>query len=163
MDKRIRKDRIGETNTNKYGSNMTIIEYNTISNIIVEFKNKFQKKTSYKQFLKGYVSNPYDKSYYIHHYKNLYRPIDYSFPNNCSGLIIEEVNNSAISIPGCTITGSVDQLDLSRAYNEKLERNIETYKYGIEMADKWHTYSKEEINKKYKAQIEEVKSVILEN
>lgn len=64
MDKRTKINRVGETNFNKYDSKMTIVEYISYSNIIVEFENKFKTKASYKQFLKGYISNPYDKSLY---------------------------------------------------------------------------------------------------
>ena len=59
-------NRLGEINTNRFGKIMKIIEYNKAIDIVVEFqdKYKYKKKTSYKKFKDGEVSNPYDKSFY---------------------------------------------------------------------------------------------------
>jgi len=64
MDSRIRLDRIGEVNLNKYGNEMKIIEYVNNTNIVVEFKDGYKNQVWYSQFLEGYVSNPYDRSCY---------------------------------------------------------------------------------------------------
>lgn len=56
-------NRIGETNINTYGSKMEIIDYNGASDIIVEFiNNHYIIRTTYDQFNKGTIKNPYDKS-----------------------------------------------------------------------------------------------------
>ena len=59
-------NRLGEINTNRFGTIMKIIEYNKAINIVVEFKDKYKykKKTKKKKFKDGEVSNPYDKSFY---------------------------------------------------------------------------------------------------
>ena len=54
--------RIGEVNKNTFGSRMTIIEYITNKSVIVKFDNEFSTRCSYKQFTKGEVRNPYDKT-----------------------------------------------------------------------------------------------------
>ena len=64
MDYRTRIDRIGKTNTNKYGSKMTIVEYNNANNIVVKFEDGHTVNSAYKEFKKGIVSNPYDKTVY---------------------------------------------------------------------------------------------------
>jgi hypothetical protein len=58
--------RIGERNINRYGTEMVIIIYNHARDIYVQFQDehKFIKHTSYYQFKKGGVSNPYDKTVY---------------------------------------------------------------------------------------------------
>lgn len=57
-------NRNGETNVNKYGSFMTIIEYKNANSILVEFKNGYKVHTTYSNFKIGQVRNPYDKSVY---------------------------------------------------------------------------------------------------
>lgn len=66
-DKIINREKyIGETNTNSFGTIMKIIKYNKHSDIIVEFQDehKFKKKTTYGNFKKGQIKNPYDKTIY---------------------------------------------------------------------------------------------------
>ena len=55
-------ERIGETNYNKYGSKMTIIEYKDVHNLVVEFENGYKIKAQYTQFKKGNIISPYDKT-----------------------------------------------------------------------------------------------------
>ncbi|UGO50602.1 HNH endonuclease [Bacillus phage vB_BanS_Sophrita] len=55
-------DRTGESNTNNYGSKMTIIKYDGANDIIVEFENGYRKQTSYNSFKEGVVKTPYDKT-----------------------------------------------------------------------------------------------------
>lgn len=64
--KEIKQNRVGETNYNKQGSLMKIIEYNTNKKIIVEFQDKYHARvnTRYAFFIDGSVRNPYDKSVY---------------------------------------------------------------------------------------------------
>ena len=58
--------RLGETNTNKYGTVMKIIEYNKNSDIVVEFQDEHKAKvhTTYTNFTRSQVRNPYDKTVY---------------------------------------------------------------------------------------------------
>lgn len=60
------KERLYEELYNNDGDLMKIVEYNSATNIIVEFQDefKFHKKTSYSNFKKGTVRNPYHKTVY---------------------------------------------------------------------------------------------------
>lgn len=58
------KDRTNESNYNKYGSKMTIINYKSYRDIIVQFQNGYKKHSSYGEFKNGSISSPYDKTYY---------------------------------------------------------------------------------------------------
>lgn len=64
--KDLKNERIGEISKNKYGTKMKIIEYTNNKNIIVEFMDEYkcQKKTSYRAFKNGEVSNLYDRTIY---------------------------------------------------------------------------------------------------
>lgn len=59
-------EKLGETNTNKYGTEMKIVQYNSYSDIIVEFQDKYKAKihTTYGNFIRHCVRNPYDKTVY---------------------------------------------------------------------------------------------------
>ena len=71
----------------------------------------------------------------IHHFRELYRPVDWAFPNNCSGLNIVEEEAPT----GTSITANVRDLDLSRG-RVKLDapRTEETYRYALKRAIEWH-------------------------
>lgn len=53
--------RLGETNINYQGCEMTIIKYVNANNITVEFKDKYRYKkiSAYKEFKLGKIKNPY--------------------------------------------------------------------------------------------------------
>ena len=57
---------IGEINTNSYGTPMVIVEYKNTRNTVVEFQDeyKYRMKVTYDRFVKGNISNPYDKTMY---------------------------------------------------------------------------------------------------
>ena len=59
-------NRIGLTYLNNKGELMTIVEYNNSSDIIVEFNDHMKTKvsTTFNNFKKGEVNNPYRPSYY---------------------------------------------------------------------------------------------------
>lgn len=57
-----KSQRLEETNYNKRGSKMTIIEYYSNNDIIVEFDNSYKKKCTYNQFKTGSLTSPYDKT-----------------------------------------------------------------------------------------------------
>ena len=61
-----RFDRLGETRVSNEGYEMVIVKSEGDRNIYVEFQDdyKFIKKTSYKHFREGAVSNPYHNSVY---------------------------------------------------------------------------------------------------
>jgi len=75
----------------------------------------------------------------VYHYKELYRPIDNSFPNNVAGLHISEVNNEDIQKSGLsiTITGNLKDLNLSQALT-KSTRTKETIIKSFELCKEWH-------------------------
>jgi hypothetical protein len=57
-------DRVGEENYNNAGTLMKIIEYKNCDNVLVEFQDehKIKKSVKYKNFKKGNIKNPYDKT-----------------------------------------------------------------------------------------------------
>lgn len=59
-------DRTGEENYNNFGALMKIAEYTCCDDIWVEFQDKYKEKvhTTYQNFKKGNVKNPYDKTVY---------------------------------------------------------------------------------------------------
>lgn len=57
-------DRTGEQKLNKWGSLMTILEYNNTKDITVEFENGYKVYAQYNNFLKGNIKSPYDKTIY---------------------------------------------------------------------------------------------------
>ncbi|UGO46092.1 HNH endonuclease [Bacillus phage vB_BanS_Chewbecca] len=56
------KNRLGEINYNECKSKMTIVEYNSHEDIVVEFENGFRVKTKYRYFKRGKVKSVYDKT-----------------------------------------------------------------------------------------------------
>ena len=70
----------------------------------------------------------------IYHYLDLYRPIDYAFPNNVTGLIINEFKDY---YNGMTITGNLNELDLSKAKTNR-NRSKSQILNDLELCRKWH-------------------------
>lgn len=58
--------RLGERNKNSYGTEMVIVEYNKCNDIVVEFQDDHKAKihTTYTNFKRSQVRNPYDKTVY---------------------------------------------------------------------------------------------------
>lgn len=58
--------RLGERNKNSYGTEMIIVEYNKCNDIVVEFQDEHKAKihTTYTNFKRSQVRNPYDKTVY---------------------------------------------------------------------------------------------------
>lgn len=58
------ENRIGEVRRNNFGTLMKIIDYRNCDNIVVEFQDRYkcQKNTTYVNFRRGQVKNPYDKT-----------------------------------------------------------------------------------------------------
>ena len=90
----------------------------------------------------------------VYHYKDLYRPIDYDFPNNVLGLVITEFNR-----PDLEIIGSLTDIDLSCA-KTKHHRSQETVLKSIALCKKWHSYNNELLSQKYHVLFEEVDKCI---
>lgn len=81
----------------------------------------------------------------IHHYLGLYMPFDRRCPCNVSGLDISESDGPY----GCTITSSIDDLDLSIA-KTNLNKTKESIFDSLDKCRKWHTYSfNKKLQKKY--------------
>ena len=62
--KRDYSEHIGEQNINKNGTTMKIIKFNKADDITIEFQDehKYTKNTTYNNFVKGVIKNPYDKT-----------------------------------------------------------------------------------------------------
>lgn len=61
-----KKERLGMEKLNKQGCLMKIVEYNKTADIVVEFqdKRKLKVKTTYNEFVKGSIKNPYYPTIY---------------------------------------------------------------------------------------------------
>ena len=60
------KNRLGEVRKNSYGTEMIIVEYNGYENTVVEFQDEHRARvhTTYGNFIRSQVRNPYDKTVY---------------------------------------------------------------------------------------------------
>lgn len=68
----IRQNRIGEVNTNTFGSLMEIIDYKDANNITVKSDNGYiLKEVQYGNFKRGKMRTPYDRSLFGHGYIGL--------------------------------------------------------------------------------------------
>lgn len=56
-------ERVGKINYNKYGSEITIVEYYSFKDIDVQFEDGYiEKGRRYDEFIRGSIISPYDKS-----------------------------------------------------------------------------------------------------
>ena len=89
-------ERLGMENINNYGDLMKIIEYNSSSNIIVEFQDKWKRttKSKWKDFKNGSIRNPHDYervgSENINYQRILMKCVYYK---NAANIIIEFQDN----------------------------------------------------------------------
>jgi hypothetical protein len=113
-------NREGETIRNKYGSNMTIVEYINTQDITVKFDNGQILKSNYSNFKKGTIKSLYDKSIcnigYIGEGK-------YQCWNN--------KNKTKPYICWCSM--------FTRCYNENQRYMNPTYK-DCTVAEEWHNF-----------------------
>lgn len=116
--RKIKNYRLGETTYSKYGSKMTIIEYNNCDDIVVEFDNGYKVKARYSQFKLKNIKSLYDK-------------ITYGVGFIGEGDYKIWINNK-LTIQYVTWR---DMLD--RCYNEKRQSKFPTY-IGCSVCDKWH-------------------------
>jgi len=114
------KERIGEVNYNTKGSKMKILDYKTSKNVTVIFENGYISQGDYKEFKKGDIKSPYDKSLYNTGYLGEGKYI-------CS-------KNSKFS--NQYIYWS---LMIKRCYSEVLHKKRPTY-IGCTVCDEWHNF-----------------------
>lgn len=118
--KEIAFERLGETRINTMGSKMTIIDYKNCDNITVEFENGYITKTIYRNFVKGSVRNPYDKTIY---------------GVGCIGK-----GNYKATIKGKATKEYVTWASMfERCYSLKYQQREPTYK-GCKICDKWMNF-----------------------
>ena len=115
----IYKLRLGEVNYNTYGSKMKIIEYNSPTDIIVEFQDeyRYKTKTNYGSFKTGSVYNPYSKTVYGVGYIG---EGDYNNKNNPK---VDKIWQSMIE----------------RGYSKKYKNKHPTYE-DVEVCKEWHNF-----------------------
>ena len=120
-------DRTGETNTNKEGCIMKIVEYNNALDIIIEFQDehKYRLHTSYKHFKNGQCKNPFFASVYGHGYLGLDK--NGNVPNTA------EFKDGKYVI---TWEYRKWQGMLQRCFDNKLKDRYPTYK-GVTCNDRW--------------------------
>lgn len=60
----MKEQRLGEISSNKFGTPMKIIDYKNSANVTIEFQDKFKYKitTTYNNFKRKVIKNPYDKT-----------------------------------------------------------------------------------------------------
>lgn len=108
-------NRVGEVSKNKYGSIMTIIKYNSATDVEVAFENGFITHSYYLDFKKGKVFNPLDKATYNVGY---------------FGVSKYKSSDRAYSI-------WADMF--KRCYNQKYLAKFNTY-IGCSVCKEWHNY-----------------------
>ena len=110
----------GETKENSKGSIMKIIKINNASDIYVEFqdKNHYVRKTTYSNFQKGNISNPFYPTVHGVGYKGVGKFVT---NHNCAEYVTWK-----------------DML--GRCYSEKMKNEYQSY-FGIsEVCDEWLNY-----------------------
>ena len=124
-------DRTGETNINNQGIKMTIIKYNGIKEVEVEFEDRVKRKCEYKIFKSGQLTNPNYKSVYSIGYLG-------------EGVHKTKINNKASK------TYVVWQHMLQRCYDKEFQKTNTTYK-GCSVCEEWHNFQNfaEWFNKNY--------------
>lgn len=111
-------NRIGETNFNKCGFKMTIINYINCDNIIVEFDNGFVTKCQYGQFKKGNIKSPLDKTVL-----NI----------GCLG-----GNSITLTKEECAVYNIWKKI-IERCYCDRFKLHHNTYK-DCTVCDEWHNF-----------------------
>lgn len=115
------RNRIGQSNINNFGFNMTVVDTTKGHNVIVRFDDGYQKECDYFNFKKGEVKNPNQPSVYGVGYlgegKHLVRDSNGKLFNKYS-------KRSGI---------------ISRCYNEKYHIKQPTYK-DCTICEDWHNY-----------------------
>ena len=109
------------------------------------------------------------KTHFIYRYRDTYRPIDYNYPNNVLGLVINEIKEDVLDSMGIAKLKSVDSLDLDIAKEKELKRDIRTFEHALDNARRWHCQTELEIseaeelvkkNSKYEVVFKEIEGVV---
>jgi hypothetical protein len=113
-------ERVGILGKNTYGSIMKIVEYNSTSDILVQFEKGKPIHTTWQAFLKGNVKNPYDKTVYGVGFigEGKYRPS----------------NNRKDTHPYKTWSSMI-----KRCYSEKFQESNHAYK-DCYVSEEWHNF-----------------------
>jgi len=112
-----KQERLGEVNYNFYGSKMTIVKYNSVRDITVQFDDGYSVDAEYKEFKSGIIKNPYDKSVHGIGYFG-------------EGIYKAKINDK--------MTKQYEKWTdmIRRCYSEKWHKKSPTYK-GCSVCDEW--------------------------
>lgn len=114
-------DRLGEVNTNKFGTVMSIIRYGSYKDIDILFEGGYiVKNAQYANFKKGAIKNPYDKNHYERGFvgEGDYRP-----------------SMNSVHTPQYTKWKSM----LERCYSNKYHKRQPKY-VECEVCDEWYNF-----------------------
>lgn len=117
-------NKVGEINKNSKGTSMKIIEYRNSSDIDVEFLDDYhyiKRHTTYVNFKRGNIRNPYDKSLFGVGYLGV-------------GKYTEKINNNKNIDPKYTAWISM----LNRCYRDK--DRFPAYYGKCEICEEWQNY-----------------------
>lgn len=115
------KERIGISGKNNFGSIMKIVEYTTCKNIYVKFEDGTIIQSTYGHFIKGEVSNPYDKTVYG------------------IGFIGEGEYKTSMNSKHTPQYNFWFNM-LRRCYDEKMQEKSPTYK-GVTVCEEWFCFN----------------------
>jgi len=124
MSKNQAKERLGESNINNNGYSMTIIEYVSATNIVVQFNDKYSanvRGVEYAAFKDGRVKNPYRKSVLNIGYAGVGK------------------HKSRDSNSKKTRAYNVWRGMLGRCYDKNVQKKHMSY-IGCTVCDEWHNY-----------------------
>lgn len=113
-------ERIGETVINKFGSVITLIEYNEANDITVKFDNGYIVKTIYDSFSKGKLEDVFEKTIYGIGYLG----------NGKYKTRFGNKNSKQYSTWHCMLT---------RCYSEEYHLRQPTY-IGCTVCEEWHNF-----------------------
>jgi hypothetical protein len=118
--KNLKEERIGKTNKNTYGSMMKIIEYNNHSDVWVQFELGRPVHTQWTPFIKGEVTNVYDRSIY-----NIGFIGEGSFKTSVNGKMTPQYKTWHSM--------------MTRCYSDKYQEKQPTY-VGCTVDERWHNF-----------------------
>ena len=115
----VSKNRLGEINNNKFGTSMKIIKYNLRSDIRIKFLDKhgFEMDTTYDNFKKGQIKNPYD-------------PIVFGIGYVGEGKYLTQINH--VTTKEYQVWNNL----LARCYSDK-QRKLHPAYEGCTVCDEW--------------------------
>jgi hypothetical protein len=120
VNDKLKIDRIGEISLNKFGSIMEVVEYNNANDIWVKFKQGKPVHADWREFCKGIIKSPYDRSVFGVGY-------------------LGEGKYAVSKKYKCTPQYVTWKRMLERCYDEKFQVKNPTYK-GCLVCDEWHNF-----------------------